>query len=145
MRDQDGTVHTIRVGLHIHLYVWLSLVAISVIPFFVGLWLAIDTEPLEALLSGLALLVSVQVLFWITRRACTDEALTFWEGLVIVAANMAIGVGPFSVVLAFFALTATVTIGAGYALAGLARQSKEYAPARYKRLVAWFHKYRMHQ
>ena len=145
MRDKDGTYYPVRVGLHIHVYVWLSLIVISVLPFFVGVWLTLDAGPLESLVAGLSLIVAVQVLFWIARRECTDEALTFREGLLIVAASMAIGVGWISVLLTLPALAATVTIASAYSLAGLIRRSPEFAPDRYKRLVAWFQRHRMYQ
>ena len=137
---------SVRVGLHIHVFLWVGLVLVGTIPFFwlSGLWY--DTAHFEqGLLSCLAMIVLFQALFWFARRRCDADDLSAWNGLLLITAYMSIGLGGLYALVAICVVALAAPLMIFIALASLVRGGKVEAAQRFRRMVAWFGRNRMYQ
>jgi len=136
----------VSVGLHVHLYVGLAVLAVSAVPFFLVIYLAdpVDTSA-RVLVEALAAVALLHVALAIAARACSTEQLKFWDGLRLITAYMTIGVGGSAMLIAtpsaMVALIASLTI----ATIGLVKREPTWAPHHYHRMIAFFHRHRMYQ
>ena len=144
--DTSRTDSSVRVGLHVHIFLWVGLILVSTVPFF---WLSgrwYDADHFEAGLSScLAMIVLFQVLFWFARRRCDTEALSAWDGLLLITAYMSIGLGSLYAFIAILAGALAAPLMVLIAVWSLVRGGKVGAAHHFRRMVAWFGRHRMYQ
>lgn len=90
-----------------------------------GIWIAA---------FGLALLL--QTMFFFVERRCSSPGLSYYRGLLVVAASVSTGWGYFDPFLVCAAVTAAQLLSCGFAVS-------KNAPERYLGLVRWFHRSRV--
>ena len=135
-----------RFQLHIHIYVWLGLIVVSTVPFLYISGRLYDVDHYEQGLTSIAAMVVIfQVAFWFARRQCSSAELSAWNGLLLIGAYTAIGVGWISIFLAVAAILVSAVAMVAIALASMFVGGKPRAERGFHRMVHWFWKNRMHQ
>jgi len=71
----------------IHAYVWVFLIALGMTPVILVLLKrrSFPTEPSDWILAIIEM-IGIQILFWYVQRRCSSENLSYWDGLLYVAA-----------------------------------------------------------
>ena len=70
-----------RPGLHVHLYLWVALVVVSLLPFLFVSGRLFDAEHVtEGLTTFGVLVIAFQALLWRARRWCATDSLGVWDG-----------------------------------------------------------------
>jgi hypothetical protein len=95
--------------------------------------------------GAFAAVVFIQLLFWIAQRRCSSEDLTYWEGLLVVAASVETGSYLISLPLAFLMLLFTFVASLFFALLHNPRRAARYAPLCFGRMVVAIHKRRLYR
>jgi len=144
--DTPRTGSPLRVGLHIHIFLWVGLVLIGTIPFFwlSGRWYNADHYE-QGLSSCLAMIVVFQALFWFARRRCDTDELSAWDGLLLITAYMSIGLGSLYAFIAVFAVAIAAPTMVMIAIGSLVRGGRAGAAHQFRRMVTWFGRNRMYQ
>jgi hypothetical protein len=136
----------LRFPLMVHVYVWTFLVGIGVSPVLV-LLLRRHTHPItpDAWISAIAMIIAIQLLFFYAQRRCSSQALSFWNGLMYVAAFMETGWPYLSIVFVYPSLLAVFILSIALSLYSDMTLAPSRASIQYRRMVGFFYKYRMHQ
>ncbi len=91
-------------------------------------------------------MIVIQVLFWYSQKRCSSKALSYWDGLLFVAAFMSAGWIYFALVFVPPALLLVFLVSVGLSLYyDLAPRSETNAAYRFHQMVTFFHKNRMRQ
>ena len=133
-----------RPGVHVHIYLWLGLIVVSVVPAFLISGALFDASQfVEGAFAFAVLLASFQALFWYSRRRCSSQELAAWDGLLYITSYMTIGVGTTSLFVAVPAAIVAVLglIGIAVASVGDEALAREW----FQSMVAWFSRHRMYQ
>lgn len=135
-----------RPGLHVHVYFWVALVAISItLPLFISSAFSdADLVP-QGVSAFLIVAITFQALLWRARRRCSTEALGVWDGWLYITGSMTIGVGGTSFLIAVPSTAIAVIATAGIAFLDLFETQPTTAQHRFHRMVSWFIRHRMHQ
>src|SRR5262245_56627690 len=113
VRDPDNRY---RPGLHVHVYLWVALVAISLLPFLLVSSEIFDAEHVaEGLTTFFAMVIAFQSLLWLARMRCASDSLGVWDGWLYVTGSMSIGVGGTSLLVAVPCTAVAVLATAGIA------------------------------
>jgi hypothetical protein len=142
--QKDGvTPATLDAPWWIHAHVWVFMVTLGVSPL---LFLAMR-EPIESRdwLAVLITVVLIQGFLWIAQRRCSSEDLTYWEGLLVVAASVTVGGGPIALLLSFPLLLFTVTASLLFALLHDATSPTRHASLCFGRMIIAIHKRRLYR
>jgi len=135
-----------RPGVHVHLYLWIAVVAVSLVPFLIISGRLFDEEhAADAFAVFLAMVAGLQGLLWIARRRCASESLGMWNGWLYVTGSMTMGIGGASMLIAIPCAAVAVLATAGIGLASLFDSDVTRAQSRFRRLVSWFVRNRMYQ
>jgi len=144
--DTETTKRRYRPGIHVQLYFWVALVAVSLVPFLILSREFYDEDHIVEGVSVFLLMVIVfQSLLWLARRRCSTPGLGVWDGWLYVTGCMTVGVGLMSLILAVIGAAAAVLVTAGIALLSLLDRDSAVAPQRFRRMVMWFARHRMYQ
>ena len=130
-------------GLFPNLYLGLFIALLLAAPFLIlAPWHSSSVQPWVASAFGTAVLVGLLLL---ASRLCSSPSLSYRDGLLFVIASMMTGWVQLSAVFVFPALLIAVT--ASIVIAGYSWPigGGSGAPERFHRLVAFFHRHRMHQ
>jgi hypothetical protein len=135
-----------RPGIHVHLYFWVALVTVSLVPFLILSTELYEPDHVPERVSAfLSLVIGFQYLLWLARRRCSTSELGVWDGWLYVTGYMTIGVGWASFILAIAGTAAAVLLTAGIALLSLFESDPAKAQQRFLRMVSWFGRHRMYQ
>lgn len=136
----------LRFSWFTHAYVWMFLVALSTTPVIAVLLLRrgfpIDTADWEATIAAM---FCIQVLFWYSQKRCSSEVLSYWNGLLFVAAFMSTGWVYFSMAFIFPALLLVFLASIGLSVYYDLFPSKMNAAFRFHQMIHFFQKNRMRQ
>ena len=119
----------IRVGLHIYVYFGIAIVFCNILAVsFLLENINVEMDLLEITASAVGAAAIFNLAMWLSCRRCSSEHLTGWNGLLLITAHMAIGVGAFSLFLAV--PVAILSIFATFIIAtfGLVRGRPDVAP-----------------
>ena len=136
----------IRVGLHIYVYFGIAIIICNLLAVSILLAnLNVEMDLLEVTATAVGAAAIFNLAMWFASRRCSSEHLTGWNGLLLITAHMAIGVGAFSLFLAvpvaILSIFATFIISA----IGLVRGRSDVAPRLFHKLVEMSYRYRMYQ
>jgi hypothetical protein len=92
--------------------------------------------------AGMAIFVTA---LWSSLRRCSTPALPGVQGLLMMTGYMTIGTGTFSLIIVIPAAMLAVLAIIGIALVSLFRRDVSCAPRRFRRLVAFYSRFRMYQ
>jgi hypothetical protein len=115
--------------------------------FFLGIALLAARwyQPESAVKAGLAGMVLLVAVLFLSLRRCSTPALPAFRGLLVITAYMTIGVGGFFLLFVIpavvFALISVIAI----AIVSLFRKDAAYARNQFRRLVEFYRKHRMYQ
>jgi hypothetical protein len=135
-----------RFGLHVHIYLYVAVLALNIAALLVGAKLLHDeSSPLGLLIELGLLIVLTNFALWAARRRCSTEGLTCWQGLLLITAYMSIGVGSYSLIVAvpaaIIAMLATIIIS----IISIFRSDRNFAPRQFRRLIKFYYGHRMYQ
>ena len=126
----------------VHLYVWVFMIMLSVSPM---LYVLLAHHALGRA-NGLESLVTtglIQLVLWVTQRRCSRQDLSYWEGLLVVAASVTTGEDLRSLFRSCCLLFAVVIISALFALDHDPRHVARHAQLRFGSLIVWLHRQRL--
>lgn len=127
---------------YVHAYVWTFMIAFGLSPVLSVLVTPEGMQPGD-ILDVLAAVLLIQSFIWMAQRRCSSQDLSYWDGLLIVAASMRTGIGPISLVLSFPVLLFTVGASFVFALSHDARDPLHHAVIRYGNLIVAIHRRRL--
>jgi hypothetical protein len=126
----------------VHLYVWVFMITVSVSPLL-SLMLVPDGARRGNGLESLAIIGLIQAVFWTTQRRCRSEDLSYWDGLLAVAASATTGENLSSLCRAFCLLFSVVILSVLFAVDHDKTCPLRHAQLRFARLVIWLHRQRL--
>jgi hypothetical protein len=136
----------VKVGFFVHLYAWAFVLALSLWPLVPPLLLARHSAvPVNAWLVAIGLIVFIQALFWYVQYRCSSEALSYWEGLLVVTASMMTGWVYSSLIVALPVLAFTFAASFLFAVYAEVRRVPGEAAERFHKLVSRLYRNRMVQ
>jgi hypothetical protein len=137
---------SVRFPWMVHAYVWVFLIALGLAPVIsVLLRRRYSPVSLTDWVSAIMLMAVIQALFLYSQKRCSSDKLSYWNGLLYVAAFMSTGWSYLSMVFVFPTLLivfiASITLSIYYDLA----PSRVNAAFQFHRIVSFFYKNRMVQ
>jgi hypothetical protein len=124
-----------------HICVWFFMLLLSMSPL---LWLpGRKSTGLGDWADPLITIVVIQGALWIAQRRCSSEDLSYWEGLLVVAAATTSKISPFSLLLAFPVLLLTVAASFLFAVTHDGNSSLRHAQLCYGRLIIAIYRRRL--
>ena len=151
MRDSLGRNHMtnsntirVRVPLVAVFYLGLFLIALVLWPIALAALVAKETSSSSAtwLLAAACTTLWVLLLLHVAKR-CSGPAISYWRGLLVVAASMTTGWFYLSFIVVFPALFITFLLSVAFALWSDLGAGPEVAAARFHKVVARSHRWRM--
>ncbi len=136
----------LRFSPFVYFYVCLFFSILALLP----VWVAFATNvgallPLPYRLGSLIWLAMVGGCYWYATLRCSSERLRYWDGLLLVAASMMAGTMYMSFLMVLPVLFVVFSGSVLIAINGDIRGAPGYAPARWLRLIQYFHRNRMVQ
>jgi hypothetical protein len=136
----------VRVSGFAHVYTWLFLALLSTWPLAVPALTARHSfVPASTWASALAAVVSIQALFWYVRFRCSNQSLSYWNGLLIVSASMSTGWVQMSFLFVLPSLLVVFLASVLFAAYAEVRRVPAEAAVRFQALLMWFYGNRMRQ
>ena len=136
----------VRVGIHVYAYYWVALILLYIVPFLVVVIGFYDpAAPGRTFVQALAGVAALHVAFWFTRRQCSAPDLSCGNGLLLITAYRTMGVGALSVLIAVPSAIVAILTSFIIALIGIVRGDSSFAPRQFRRLLAFFYRYRLYQ
>ena len=133
-------------GIHIHIYLSLAVLIMSVALFIVAGGFVYDGSNFaETFWISLGIVVLFLAGLWYARRRCLTPDLGYWEGLRLITAYMTVGIGGFSILFAVPVAIVAIVVSLAIALIGAVRSDASYAARNFRRLVTFFGRHRMYQ
>ena len=128
----------------IHAHVWFFMVVFGLSPL---LYVLVMREHVESRdwLDALITIVLIQWLLWVAQRRCSSEDLSYWEGLVVVAAAVTARSSLIPLLLSFPLLLFTVTASFVFALLHDGTSPTRHASLCFGRLIVAIHKRRLYR
>src|SRR5882724_4251847 len=126
----------------IHVYVWIFMVTLSVSPTLCLLLVHDGIERGNGL-ESLVIIGLIQAALWMTQRRCSSEDLSYWDGLLVVAASVTTGVNLMSLFKTSCLLFAVVIVSVLFAVDYDERCARRHAGLRFGKLVVWLYKQRL--
>ena len=93
--------------------------------------------------ATLITILLIQGALWIAQRRCSSEDLSYWEGLLVVAAATTWKISPFSLLLAFPVLLLTVAASFLFSVTHDANSPLRHAQLCYGRLIIAIYRRRL--
>jgi hypothetical protein len=136
----------LRVPLFAHIYTWLFLLVLSVWPLAVPALLSRHSAvPSSTWATALAAIALIQIAFWYAQLRCSNQSLSYWNGLLVVAASMSTGWAQMSLIIVLPSLLVVFVASIVLTLYSEIRGAPQEAPLRFQRLLRWFYGNRMRQ
>jgi hypothetical protein len=124
-----------------HICVWFFMLLLSMSPLLC--LLGRKSTGLGDWVDPLITIVVIQGALWIAQRRCSSEDLSYWEGLLIVAAATTTRISPFSLLLAFPVLLLTVAASFLIAVTHDGNSPLRHAQLCYGRLIIAIYRRRL--
>ncbi len=140
----NTTADRLQAPVRTHVYVWIFMITMGVSPLLYSLGTREYLETRNWPGACIAV-VLIQVLFWIAQRRCSSEDLTYWEGLLVVAAAVETGSYLISLPLAFLMLLFTFAASLFFALLHDPRSAARHAPLCFGRMIVAIHRRRLYR
>jgi hypothetical protein len=136
----------LRFGLHIHIYVVVTVVLLCAAVFVsAGLFAYRDGNETAAWLAAASGLVVFGAFLGLVAKYCSSETLSYWDGIRLASHYASIGVGTFSFIFSLFCITASVVVTTFLTLFGVVTNNRPYAQRGYLKWLQVLSKCRMHQ
>jgi hypothetical protein len=136
----------LRFGLHVHIYVVVTIVLLCAAAFVsAGLFAFRDGNETAAWLGAISGLVVFGALLGLVAKYCSSEAISFLDGIRLIAHYMSIGVGIFSLLFSFVCITASIVVAALLTLVGVVTINRPFAQRGYLWWLQALSKHRMYQ
>jgi hypothetical protein len=124
-----------------HICVWFFMLLLSMSPLLS--LLGRKGTGLGDWVDPLITIVVIQGALWIAQRRCSSEDLSYWEGLLVVAAATTTRISPFSLLLAFPVLLLTVAASFLIAVTHDGNSPLRHAQLCYGRLIIAIYRRRL--
>jgi hypothetical protein len=136
----------VRVSGFTHVNTWLFVVLLSIWPLAIPMWAAHHSFALASRwFIAVFAIVLIQALFWYARLRCSNQSVSYWNGLLIVAASMSTGWAQMSFLIILPTLLAVFLASLLFAIYAEVRRVPEEAATRFQGLLKWFYAHRMRQ
>ena len=124
-----------------HICVWLFMLTLSTSPllYLLGRKSTAPGDWADALMA----IVLIQGALWIAQRRCSRDDLSYWEGLLVVAAATTTRISPFSLLLTFPVLFVTVAASFLFAVTHDGNRPLHHAQLCFARLIVAIHRRRL--
>lgn len=133
--------------LFVHVYTWLALLVLSLLPLALALLARAANGPLsgEAWALVIGSIVLSQALFRYVQHRCSSTGLPYWDGLLYIAWTMNTGWAYFSIFFVIPALAVALVVSLSFALVGDIMRNESLAPASFRKLLDFFYRIRLVQ
>jgi hypothetical protein len=137
---------TVKVGLHVHLYLGVAIFLMSAIPFFVVVLLNGGADAsIEVVATALGAVALLHVALALAARTCSTEKLRFWDGMRLITAYMTFGIGGAAMLIATPCAIVGLMGSLGIATVNSVKPQQNWAPYQFQRMIAFFYRHRMYQ
>jgi hypothetical protein len=136
----------VKVSGSAHIYTWLFAAILSIWPLAIPMLAARHSfVPPSTWVNAFIAVVVIQAIFWYVRVRCSDQNLSYWNGLLIVSASMSTGWVQMSFLIVLPSLLVVFLASLLLAAYAEVRRVPEEAATRFQSLLRWFYTNRMRQ
>jgi len=136
----------IKVSLLAHIYTWAFILCFSLSPLLITVFYASQTGlSTQQLFVSVFSVISIQAVFLYIQYRCSNENLSYLDGLLIITSCMMTGWAFISLFVVFPALLIALLSSFAIAVYGDINHSSKETPLRFRKLLMHFYEHRMHQ